>query len=242
MLKGLLNGLIDVIFPRACIICKTKLKDVASIDNIICVTCWTKIKKNMPPFCFHCGRHMEITPFTKNICSSCMRSNLHFDRAFSPCVYEGVIKDLIHKFKYKNKDYLGHLLSRPMIEFIKEYNIDLGMIDLIIPIPLHRTKLREREFNQALILSNYLAKEFNRTVSTGILVKKRYTKTQTELREEKRFLNVKDSFCVIKPDTVKQKNILLIDDVLTTGATASEAAYALKDAGAHLVFVMTLAN
>lgn len=78
------------------------------------------------------------------MCPSCLKKKLHFDRAFSPCVYEGAIKELIHEFKYKNKDYLGSVLSKPMINFIEEYNLPMEYLDLIIPVPLHSTRLRER--------------------------------------------------------------------------------------------------
>ena len=129
-----------------------------------------------------------------------------------------------------------------MIEFIKEFNLPMDFLDLILPIPLHKARLREREFNQAEILSNCIASEFKKEVSNDTLRRHRATKTQTELEDNLRFLNVKGSFSVVNSEYIKGKNILLIDDVLTTGATASEAAYTLKNAGANIVFVLTLAN
>lgn len=129
-----------------------------------------------------------------------------------------------------------------MIEFIKEYSLPMDFINFIIPVPLHKTRLREREFNQAQVLSDYIAKEFNKDVLDDALMRCRYTKTQTELEESQRLLNVKGSFLVIKKGEIKSKNILLVDDVLTTAATSSEAAYVLKNSGANIVFVLTLAN
>jgi ComF family protein len=171
-----------------------------------------------------------------------MRRQQHFDRAFSPCLYEGVVKELIHTFKYNGRDYLGATLSKLMLEFIEDYNIPVDLLDLIIPIPLHKTRLREREFNQAQILSSYIARKFNKKLILNNLRRIRYTKTQTELETDQRLLNVKDSFAITKKEEIKDKNILLVDDVLTTGATSSEAAYALKNSGANVVFVLTLAN
>jgi ComF family protein len=171
-----------------------------------------------------------------------VKKTLHFDRAFSPCVYEGAVKELIHEFKYKNKDYLGSTLGKLMVDFIKEYELPIDLIDFIIPVPLHKIRLREREYNQAEILSNHIGREFNRMVSNNILVRNRYTKTQTELEPENRLSNVKNSFSVTQNGVFKNKNLLLIDDVLTTGSTASEAAYALKNCGANIVFVLTLAS
>lgn len=118
----------------------------------------------------------------------------------------------------------------------------MDLIDFVIPIPLHTTRLRQREFNQAQILSNHIASEFNKNVLSDGLKRIRNTKTQTELEETKRFLNIQGSFLLNENQDVKNKNILLVDDVLTTGATASEAARVLKNGGANIVFVLTLAS
>ncbi len=241
MLRRFLNALADIVYPKTCLVCKGDLKEVSCVDNLVCMQCWGKIKRNRPPFCRRCGRHLE-KPVTKNICPACVRKQLHFDRAFSPCVYEGVIKELIHTFKYKGKDYLGPTLTRLMTEFIEEYNLPMDILDLVMPIPLHKTRLREREFNQAQILGNHIARKFNKPVSYDTLRRLRLTKTQTELEIDQRLLNVKGCFAATKKEDIKGKNILLVDDVLTTGSTCSEAAYALKDAGANIVFVLTLAN
>ncbi|MDP3732847.1 MAG: ComF family protein [Candidatus Omnitrophota bacterium] len=240
MLRKILNVLTDILYPKACLVCKRHLKAIACVDNLVCTQCWAKIKRNSPPFCRCCGRHLEKP--VKNICPACIRKQLHFDRAFSPCAYEGVLKELIHTFKYQGKDYLGTTLTRLMTEFIEEYNLPMDLLDLVIPVPLHKTRLREREFNQAQILSNHIACRFGKKVSHDNLRRLRLTKTQTELEIGERLLNVKGSFAATKKEDIKGKNILLVDDVLTTGATCSEAAYALKDAGANIVFVLTLAS
>jgi len=240
MLRKFINAFTDIIYPKACLACKKQLKEAPSIDNLICMQCWEKIKRNSPPFCHCCGRHL-VKP-VRNICHACVRKNLYFDRAFSPCAYEGVIKELIHAFKYRDKDYLGPTLTRLMVEFIEEYDIPMDMLDLIMPVPLHKTRLREREFNQAQILSRLIAGRFGKKESNDNLIRTRLTKTQTELEMPQRLLNVQGSFSLTRKQEIAGKKILLIDDVLTTGATCSEAAYALKDAGANIVFVLTLAN
>lgn len=242
MLSGIIKALLDIIYPKNCLACKRNLKGISAVDNLVCLECWRKIKRNLPPFCYSCGRHLGHSNLNKHICPRCVRIPLCFDRAFSPCIYEGVIKDLIHEFKYKGKDYLGSTLSKLMIDFIKEYELPMQYIDFIIPVPLHKTRLREREFNQAEILSNYVAKEFNKEVWGNYLIRHRHTRTQTELEDKERFSNVKGSFSVKESGAVRDKNILLVDDVLTTAATSSEAASALKNAGANIVFVLTLAN
>ncbi|MFZ2357634.1 MAG: ComF family protein [Candidatus Omnitrophota bacterium] len=241
MLSRLMNGLVDILYPKKCLACKEKINSTTTND-FVCLQCWGNIKKNIPPFCHSCGRHLNTKVSTKSICNICIKEPLFFDRAFCPCAYEGTIKKLIHEFKYKNKDYLGKVLSTLMIDFIKEYNLGIEYMDIIIPIPLHNARLREREFNQAQVLGNFIAGAFNKDISTDTLVRTQPTKSQTELKGLERFLNVAGSFSLSRRNPVNGKNILLIDDVLTTGATASEAARVLKNSGAGIVFVLTLAN
>jgi len=178
----------------------------------------------------------------KNICSSCLRSKFHFDRAFSPCAYTGTIKKLIHEFKYSGKEYLGEPLGGLMNKFIKDYRLPIEYLDFIIPVPMHKSRMREREFNQTQVLGEQVAKEFDKRILPDILVRSRATRTQTELAFEERRKNVERSFTVKDPGLIKDTNLLLIDDVLTTGATSSEAARTLKDSGARMIFVMTLAS
>ena len=242
MLRNLFAGLIDIVYPKACVACKTKISKAINVDNLVCGPCWSNIKKNLPPFCRSCGRHLEKNNFTKGICPRCARTKTHFDRAFSPCAYEGTIKELIHEFKYKGKDYLGKTLGRILSDFIREYSLPIAYLDCVVPVPLHKTRLREREFNQAQILSEHIAREFKKSVLDDALIRNRFTQTQTELKPQMRFSNVKGSFSVQRKNAIENKNILLVDDVLTTSATASEAALALKNAGANIVFVLTLAN
>lgn len=243
MVQSFLGSLIDIIYPRACVVCKNKLKGTAaSIDNIVCPACWSKIQKNLPPFCHRCGRSLRSSRGIKNICVSCLKRPLDFDRAFSPCVYEGVTKSLIHEFKYKSKEHIGAVLSRLMIDFIREYDLPMPFIDMVIPMPLSRDRLREREFNQAELLGSRIASEFNKEIGRGVLLRHRRTKSQADLTERERLENVRGCFSLGKGADVKGKHILLIDDVLTTGATSSEAAVTLKNSGANIVFVLTLAN
>jgi len=241
MFQRLIKGIINVIFPETCVNCKNKL-DTQAIDKIICKPCWQKIEKNIPPFCVSCGRKLNKQFLTKHICPDCLKKKLYFDRAFSPCVYDGVIKNLIHEFKYKHKHYLGKTLSKLMIDFIKEYSLPIDYLDYVIPMPLHKTRLREREFNQAEILAKEIACEFNKDMPLSILKRLKNTKTQTDLETINRFKNVAESFIVANKTQAKGKNILIVDDVFTTGATSSEAASVLKKAGANIVFILTLAN
>jgi len=241
MLGGLFKGIKDLIYPNCCLACKNRIES-AQAENLVCAPCWEKIEKNLPPFCVSCGRRLDKKGMAKNICSSCLKVKFYFDRAFSPCLYTGTIKKLIHEFKYAGKDYLGKPLGELMNKFIKDYRLPIAYLDFIIPVPLHKSRMREREFNQAQVLSEQVAKEFNKKILPDVLVRSRPTRTQTELSFEERRKNVESNFTVKNSECIRGANLLLIDDVLTTGATSSEAAKTLKDSGARVIFVMTLAS
>ena len=241
MLTGLFKGFKDLIYPNCCLACKNKI-ELNQGQNLVCANCLDKIERNLPPFCSTCGRHLDGEAIKQNICTGCKNTKFYFDKAFSPCIYTGIIKKLVHEFKYSGKDYLGRFFGSIMNTFIRDYNLPIQHFDYIVPVPLHKSRLREREFNQAQILSQQIAEEFNKKIIAGALIRNKPTRTQTELTIEERRLNMKDSFLVIKPEQIKSTNLLLIDDVLTTAATSNEAAKSLKIAGANAVILFTLAN
>lgn len=241
MLKKLLKGLKDLIYPNYCLACKNIIPQTDQ-KQLICTRCWEEIEQNLPPFCSNCGRHLDAKAIEKNTCLSCGNFSFYFDRAFSPCRYTGTVKKLIHEFKYSGKDYLSKPLGKLMLKFIQDYQLPIEHFDFLIPIPLHKSRQREREFNQAEILSREIAQEFNKKVLANGLIRIKPTKTQTELTFQERCQNVEKSFAVTNSELIKDTNLLLIDDVLTTGATSNEAAKCLKIAGANKVFLLTLAN
>jgi len=238
MFSGLLKGFKDLIYPNYCLVCNSRID--SKRQEPVCGNCWESVEKNLPPFCSLCGRHLN--PDDTKLCPSCLNKKFNFDRAFCPCLYTGTIKKLIHEFKYSGKDYLGRPLGSIMNTFIRDYNLPMEYLDFIVPVPLHQSRLREREFNQAEILSRHIGKEFSKRVLSDCLIRTKATKTQTELGTFERLHNMEGSFEVKRPQMVKGANLLLIDDVMTTGATSNEAAKSLKKSGAAIVLVMALAN
>jgi ComF family protein len=241
MLRGLFKGLQDLIYPNCCLVCKNKVPP-PDRQELICSGCWNQIEKNLPPFCASCGRHLAPEAIEKNACPNCSKIDYFFDRAFSPCVYTGAVKKLIHEFKYAGKDYLGKPLGKLMHTFILDYRLPMEHLDFVIPIPLHKSRQREREFNQAEILSREVARKFDKQLLTNALIRVKPTKTQTGLTFQERCRNMEESFSVVKPELIKNTNLLLVDDVLTTGATSSQAARCLKESGAAKVLLLTLAS
>ncbi|MBL7068298.1 MAG: ComF family protein [Candidatus Omnitrophica bacterium] len=191
-----------------------------------------------PITCYICGEKLAEN---KGLCDRCLSKIETNAFGIAACRYEGVIKEALRLFKYKNAFSLINTFSRLFAEFI-DRNIDMRKIDLIIPVPLHPVKLRERGFNQARLLAQPIARRYNVPISISNLIKVKYTKPQSGLNRNQRLRNLRNAFSVKKAGPLKGKKILLIDDVYTTGTTVNKASYALKRAGALEVKTLTLAR
>lgn len=238
---GIIQAFIDILYPPYCLICHTRIRG-AKAREPLCVKCREKINTLTAPFCVKCGRGVAGAYTREGKCALCLKQNFNFDRAWAGYAYDGVIKEMLHYFKYNHKVSLGSALARLMLDFIGEYRLPVGSCDYIVPIPLSPARLREREFNQAYVLAAALSNHLKLKLLDNNLKRVRNTKSQADLDRIARWKNIQGAFKLKSPNLVKDKTILLIDDVLTTGATASEAAGALKNAGAGSVYVLTLAN
>jgi ComF family protein len=148
---------------------------------------------------------------------------------------------MIHRFKYGQKTYLFKPFTQFIINFLQIYHFDIKQFDIIAPIPLFPSRLRERGYNQSQLLAEPISREYGIHLSLKNLIRIRNTEHQTFLTEKERWTNIQGAFRIINSAAFSGKNILIIDDLLTTGATASEAAGVLKNAGAETVGVLTLA-
>lgn len=238
---GIIQAFKDILYPLYCLICHTRIPG-SKAQEPLCARCKEKINTLIPPFCAKCGRSISGAYTQEGKCASCLKGHFYFDRAWAGYAYEGVIKEMLHYFKYKQRVGLGRPLAGLMLDFIKDYRLPLSSCDYIIPIPLSPARFREREFNQAYVLAAALADYLKLKLLDNNLKRVRNTRSQAELDNRGRWKNIKGAFKIKTPGLIKDKSILLIDDVLTTGATASEAAKALKNAGADSVYVLTLAN
>lgn len=237
-----MSGLSDalrLLYPPHCLVCANHYATDFPAPGV-CPQCLGAVVFNRPPFCVRCSRPLG-TDIRHMRCRHCRRQNPSFDFAWSACLYEDPLKDLIHRFKYHQKTGLRRILADLMASFIREYNLDMEQFDVIIPVPLSSTRLRERGYNQTQLLAEELVRTFSIPCTGNHLVRARHTQPQTLLDEKQRWTNIKGAFTIRQPNVLKRKNILLIDDLLTTGATACEAARALKAAGAGTVGVLTLA-
>ncbi len=239
MLKDFFTTLVDLIYPPNCLSCKTHLS-ARSPKEILCPQCLKNIQYNLPPFCPKCSRPLLISKDQAR-CRNCLKNDLQFDFAWGACLYDGVLKDLIHKFKYQQKTLLRYLFADLISNFINKYNLDINQFNFIIPVPLYHANLRERGYNQAELLAIEIAERFKIELSTHNLVKVKPTRNQVDLNQKERWTNVQGAFTIKKPFELENKSILIIDDLLTTGATSSEIALELRKVNVKTIGVLTLA-
>ncbi len=174
-------------------------------------------------------------------CANCAHRTLYFEAAVSAYRSRGVVRQIIHDFKYGRQVYLRHSITRWLRVAMNDERISAERFDVIAPVPLHPARQRERGFNQASLLAELLSKQVS--VPWKLLLERhRYTTTQTALDRAERIENLRNAFRLRKNIDVRRLRILLIDDVLTTGATLSECARVLKDAGATSVYAVTAAR
>ena len=222
----MLNSLLDLIYPPSCLACETKLDKEG-----LCRDCATNIRHASP----------AINEISSSVTTGTKRHYVYHQRVYSLGLYEGALKKLISLFKYKAKPELTGVLSRLLIDFAQNH-LDMKRFGLVIPVPLHTTRLREREFNQASLLAKPLAAKFGIAFSEETLIRKRPTPSQSNLKKDQRQENLKSAFEAVKPALLLEKHVLLCDDVFTTGATARECTKALLSCGAKEVTVLTLAR
>lgn len=240
MLKDILQGIATLVYPPSCLFCRRPLDGRFPVKEILCPACRQNLNLNKPPFCVRCSRYLGPGN-SRNICRQCRLRRPEFDFAWSACLYEDPLKDLIHQFKYSQKTAVRHLFTELMTDFILTYRLDIEQFDRIAAVPLYAARLRERGYNQAQFLAEGVSQKFQIPLLRNSLVRARHTRPQTLLEPKERWTNIRGAFTIKRPDEVRRKNILIIDDLLTTGATASEAAHTLKNAGAGTVGILTLA-
>ncbi|HBI48123.1 MAG TPA: amidophosphoribosyltransferase [Smithella sp.] len=234
-----LNDLNQVIFPPRCLGCAEILHPFTG--KIFCSVCNDKIKFINGSICSICGTTFSDSPAENHLCGECLEKRPYFSYARAVFSYETIILHAIHQFKYGNNISVGALLASFMADFSFP-DIDFTDYSLIMPVPLHIKRLRERGFNQSLILTRTLGKKQQIPVNYSLLRRHKFTETQTGMHKAERKQNIKRAFEVSSKEKIAGKNIILVDDVYTTGATVNECAKTLIKAGAQKVTVLTLAR
>ena len=239
ILKNVLTGLADIIFPSRCVVCGIVLSNNERIR--ICSECLSRTGFVKAPICSCCGLPFVNYEGTNHLCGECTSSKQYFSVARSVGKFEEPLLDVIHQFKYKGKIAVGETLGRLMAEF--EYDsFSIEGYSLILPVPLHQRRLKERGFNQSVILAREIAMRYSIHLDFGTLKRTIHTKPQTGLGKKQRSTNVKGVFEVTDSGRIDGERVVLIDDVYTTGSTVRECARVLVKSGVEEVAVLTLAR
>ena len=238
MLAHILDCFWDFILPRRCLKCGKVLSE----PNYLCPECFKSINFITPPYCKKCGHPLfEENDESKMLCSGCAGRKRSFYRlSRSAMFYDESNKNLILGFKFLDKTENAGLLAA-MLKVAGADIFEQGA-DVLIPVPLHYTRLIKRRYNQSSLLAEKLGKMINLPVDNFSLVRHKRTRPQTEFSGRDRVGNVKDAFSVKYPERVKGKRVILIDDVMTTGSTLKESARALRKAGAKSIDILTVAR
>jgi ComF family protein len=237
--KSWINAALSFSYPEICQVCSTSRATPG--ECFVCADCRHRLKRIEAPFCLRCGLPSQGAITTRYECSNCHEFELSFSTARAAVVANEVALDLIHKFKYQRAQWFEPLLAGLLIE-AAQTELAAGDWTCIVPIPLHPLKQREREFNQAELLALRLSSAIGRPVRNNMLRRAVQTRTQTLLSRAERLENVRHAFAPSGGKGFSGERIILVDDVLTTGATADACSRVLLKAGAASVCVWTVAR
>jgi ComF family protein len=237
-LKRFVQGLADLVFPPRCMACGILL--TGPPDESFCPACFSLIRFVAPPLCPCCGIPMAGAG-ANHLCGDCLVSRPPYAIARAVARYEAVLLDAVHVFKYKGKITTGEILGKMMADHVYP-GFSIADYSLIVPVPLHPKRLRERGFNQAVILAREISKRFSIPLDFLTLRRHAFTEPQVSLGKEQRTANVRGAFVVKDEKKIQGQKIILVDDVYTTGSTVKECAGALMKHGAAEVAVLTLAR
>lgn len=236
--RGFRAAFCSLLYPPRCEYCSRTIP----ARLYLCESCEASASKVLKPRCTVCSQPFHGEIMGEFTCPSCQERKLHFDCAVTPYQSRGIVRELIHRFKYQGEFHLRHQLGRWICHGLADERLSAGPpAHLILPVPLHPTRQREREFNQAAELAKIVS-QFSGIPFLDGLRRTRYTTTQTRFDRLHRMENLRNAFSLRKNTDVRQKHIILIDDVLTTGSTLEECARVLRRAGAASVRCLTIAR
>ncbi|MDR1425853.1 MAG: ComF family protein [Rickettsiales bacterium] len=235
-LEKLFSAPVDLLYPHRCPACR-----VITSDDAFCQSCWEKLSFIEGPCCFVCGEPLSGNYDGNLLCAVCLKEKRSFDRLFSVFVYNKTIAKAIYRFKFKRQAFLAKFFLKFLLKKLKSMG---DPVDLLVPVPIYIKRLKWRGYNQTLLLAQEISKKTSIAYAPNLLLKKRHTAAQTSLHFSKRKSNLTLAFDMANgyESKIVNKNIMIIDDVFTTGSTVNECAKILKKNGAGRVFVLTIAK
>jgi competence protein ComFC len=235
-LNPLLSAVLDLVYPRTCAACG---RPVLEPESHICWDCLTRIPLIIDPFCARCGDPVDGMVEHDYVCSWCREARPHFAQARSAARYRGPLRPALHAFKYEQVTALGADLVT-LLQACVSTHFAAVAFDAVTFVPLYPTRERDRTYNQAHLLAAGLGDRLDIPLLTRGLRRVRPTPSQTNFNAIERRANVKGAFEALEPRWLEGRCLLLVDDVMTTGATLNECAGVLRDAGAAAVYVATV--
>lgn len=231
------EGFLNFLLPQHCVACGRYV--AVSSGFPLCEECLSRVPFLEEPFCLLCGR--LVGGGNTLLCHRCRTFPFHFDRARAVTWYETPVRECIHALKYRGVLSLISFLGSLLVKYCETHPL-LEEIDYLLPVPLHPRRLRERGFNQALLLGKYLSARFRIPLGEEIVVRWQNTPPQVGLSMKKRRKNVQNAFRVLKPSLCRGARILILDDVLTSRSTVDALSRVLKEAGCTKVLVLAVAS
>lgn len=234
-LRRLGRAVVDGVLPPRCLACGA----IVSEPDALCGLCWAGINFFAPPWCAVCGLPFPYPVGDGAVCAACSRDRPSWDSARAVMRYDKNSRRLVLMLKHGDQTHLATAFGRWMQRVGAKM---LGGADLVIPVPLHWTRLFTRRYNQAALLARAIKAAGGPRVAPDLLLRRRRTPSQGRLGPLARARNVRGAFALRRGCDVKGKRVVIVDDVLTTGATVEECARVLRRAGAESIGVLTLAR
>jgi ComF family protein len=226
-------ALVDLLFPPHCVACQR-------LGAWLCDDCLAKIETISPPVCERCGLPLASTQ-DPQLCAPCRTKPHQLDRLLASAFHSGPLRTAIHQFKYEDFQSLAGPLGSLMAEGWARLAPGGPEPDVLVPIPLHPRRQRQRGYNQATLLARELGSRLGRPIDEATLIRTKATAPQVDLNARERQENVRDAFAC-RNDNLSGQQVMLVDDVCTTGATLESAAVALQSIGARSIWAYTLAR
>lgn len=214
----MIDCILDLIYPPVCGICKKISK-----ENL-CNECRLKLDK----YKINANRKLK-------------EGNMYFDEAFHIFKYDGLVRDIVISYKFQNKAYLYKTFSKIILKNEKAYSF-LKKYDIIIPVPIHKKRRQKRGYNQTELIAKEIAKNTNLELQNNVLIKSLNIVPQSELNKNERKENIKNVFKLTNFEKIRNKNIIIFDDIYTTGSTLNECARVLKNAECKKIGILTIAK
>ncbi|HCT92028.1 MAG TPA: hypothetical protein DF613_11720 [Lachnospiraceae bacterium] len=227
----IVKQVIDALYPPACPLCGKLLEK----GETMCVRCRSRLQVVAEPRCMCCGR--PLPDQGQEYCPDCASMHHWFDQGAGVFPYQSAVRRMVMDLKFRGKTANARLLGRWMAAYVKP-EIALWRPDVLVPVPLHSRKLRKRGYNQARLLAESVGKILDIPVDAAMVRRKGSTEAQMHLGRLARQRNLEQAFAMGK-NRVAEGNILLVDDIYTTGSTADAVARVLKENGAGKVYVLT---